>query len=91
MNTFIEKITSRKFILSLAAFLASIGTSIAGLQIGNQTIAAVGIVCSIISAAMYAATEAYVDAASIKSTSTTTVNQNTKTTLDSTVKKTDGQ
>lgn len=91
MNTFIEKITSRKFILSLAAFLASIGTSIAGLQTGNQTIAAVGIVCSIISAAMYAATEAYVDAASIKSTSITTVNQNTKTTLDSTVKKTDGQ
>ena len=91
MDKFIEKITSRKFILSLAAFLASIGTSIAGLQTGNQTIAAVGIVCSIISAAMYAATEAYVDAASIKSTSITTVNQNTKTTLDSTVKKTDAQ
>lgn len=91
MNTFIEKITSRKFILSLAAFLASIGTSIAGLQTGNQTIATVGIVCSIISAAMYAAAEAYVDAASIKSNSITTVNQNTKTTLDSTVKKTDAQ
>lgn len=58
-----NKLHSRKFWISVAAFLGSIGTSIAGLAIGNETVAAVGIVCSVLSAAIYAAAEAYVDAA----------------------------
>lgn len=58
-----EKLKSRKFWLSVAAFLGSIGTSIAGLATGNEAVAAVGVVCSVISAAIYAGAEAYVDAA----------------------------
>jgi drug/metabolite transporter (DMT)-like permease len=56
-----NKLTSRKFWISVAAFLASIATSISGLVTDNQTIAIVGVVCGILSAAIYAAAEAYVD------------------------------
>lgn len=59
----IRKLTSRKFWLALAAGLASIGTSIAGLTTGDNTITTVGIVCTVASAAIYSAAEAYVDAA----------------------------
>ena len=55
------RFTSRKFLLCLAAFLGSIGTSIAALHTDNQTVASVGIVCAILSAAIYAMVEAYVD------------------------------
>lgn len=58
----IRKLTSRKFWLAVAAMLASVGASIAGLQAENTTIATVGIVCSVVSAAIYAGAEAYVDA-----------------------------
>ncbi len=58
-----EKLKSRKFLISVAAFLGSLGTSIAGLSTDNETIAAVGIVCMMLSAAIYAGCEAYVDAA----------------------------
>lgn len=58
-----NKLTSRKFWISVAAFLSSIGTSVAGLAIGNDTVATVGVICSVLSAAIYAAAEAYVDAA----------------------------
>lgn len=57
-----SKFTSRKFLICLAAFLGSIGTSIASLNTGNQTVATVGIVCAVASAAIYAACEAWVDA-----------------------------
>ena len=40
-----NKLTSRKFWICVAAMLASIATSIAGLQTGNTTIAAVGTIC----------------------------------------------
>lgn len=53
---------SRKFIVSVAAFLGSIGASIYGLNTQNNTIATVGIVCSVLSVAIYSAVEAYVDA-----------------------------
>lgn len=56
-----EKFKSRKFLLSLAAFLASVATSITGLATENTTVAIVGTVCGILSAALYAAAEAYVD------------------------------
>lgn len=53
--------TSRKFIICVAAFLGSIGTSIAALHSDNQIVASTGIICAILSAAIYAAVEAYVD------------------------------
>lgn len=59
MNT---KLTSRKFWICVAAMLASIATSIAGLNTGNNTIATIGIVCGIVSAAIYSFCEAWVDA-----------------------------
>lgn len=59
----LRKLTSRKFWLAVAAMLGSIGTSIAGLQSGNDTVVTIGIIASVASAAIYAAAEAYVDAA----------------------------
>lgn len=56
-----EKFLSRKFLLSVAAFLGSFGTGIAGAFSGNEKIAIIGIVCSIFSAAIYSACEAFVD------------------------------
>lgn len=56
-----SKFSSRKFLLSVAAFLASIGGSIGGLIVGNQTLTIAGGVCMMLSAAIYAACEAYVD------------------------------
>ena len=61
-----EKLKSRKFWISVAAFLASIATSIAGLATDNTTVAIVGTVCGILSAAIYAAAEAYVDAKAVE-------------------------
>lgn len=56
-----KNFSSRKFLISLAAFLGSVAASIAGIATDNKTIATVGIVCGVLSAAIYAACEAYVD------------------------------
>ena len=56
-----EKLKSRKFWLCVAAFLASIATSIVGLSSNSETITIVGSVCGIVSAAIYSACEAWVD------------------------------
>lgn len=56
------KLKSRKFWVSVAAFLGSIGTSIAGIVTGEKWITVVGTVCAMLSAAIYAAVEAYCDA-----------------------------
>ena len=56
-----KKFKSRKFLISVAAFLGSISASIGGLVTDNQTVAIVGIVCGVVSTAIYAACEAYVD------------------------------
>jgi hypothetical protein len=61
-----EKLKSRKFLMCLAAFLASIGGSIGGIVADNETLTIVGGVCTMLSAAIYAACEAYVDAKAIK-------------------------
>lgn len=61
------KLASRKFILSLAAFLGSIGASIVGLKVENETLATVGVICMVISTAIYAGAEAYIDAAAATS------------------------
>lgn len=61
-----EKLTSRKFWICVAAFLASIATSIAGLKTDNETVVIAGVVAGIFSAAIYAACEAYVDGKAVK-------------------------
>jgi hypothetical protein len=61
-----DKLTSRKFWICVAAFLASIATSIAGLCTSNQTITIIGTVAGILSAAIYAFCEAWVDAKAVE-------------------------
>lgn len=61
-----NKLTSRKFWICVAAMLASIATSISGLHSGNEAIVTIGIVCGIISAAIYSFCEAWVDAAAVQ-------------------------
>ena len=61
-----EKLTSRKFWICVAAFLASIATSISGIVTTNQTVTVIGTVCGILSAAIYAFCEAWVDGRAVK-------------------------
>ena len=78
MEKFLEKISSRKFIISAAAFLGSLGTGITGLATDNTAVALAGGICMVISAALYAGAEAYVDAAAVNSeTLAVSVNANT--------------
>lgn len=56
-----NKFLSRKFLLCLAAMLASIATSIYGLNCNNEKVVVFGTICGIISSAIYAGCEAYVD------------------------------
>ncbi len=65
------KLTSRKFWLSAAAFLGSIGASVAALMADNQIVAGIGIVCAMLSSAIYAGCESYVDSARAEIESTT--------------------
>ena len=55
------KLKSRKFWICVAAALGSIGTSIAGLATGSEVVAGIGIVCTVISSAIYSFCEAWVD------------------------------
>ena len=56
-----DKLKSRKFWICVAAFLGSIATSITGICTSNQTVIVIGTVCGILSAAIYAFCEAWVD------------------------------
>lgn len=56
-----SKLTSRKFWICVAAFLGSIAASISGIVTDNQTVIIIGTVCGILSAAIYAFCEAWVD------------------------------
>ena len=56
-----NKLTSRKFWICVAAFLASIAVSISGITTSNTTVTAIGTICGILSAAIYAFCEAWVD------------------------------
>jgi hypothetical protein len=56
-----EKLTSRKFWVCVAAFLASVATSIAGISSDNQAVTIIGTICGVLSAAIYAFCEAWVD------------------------------
>ena len=60
------KLKSRKFWICVAAFLGSIGTSVAALHSGNEIVSSIGIVCAILSAAIYAFCEAWVDGKAVK-------------------------
>lgn len=60
-----EKLSSRKFWICVAAALASLGTGISGIVVGNQTLAIIGSVCTVLSAAIYAFCEAWVDGKAI--------------------------
>lgn len=62
-----EKLTSRKFWICVAAFLASIAVSIAGLCTTNEVVTIIGTVCGILSAAIYAFCEAWVDSKAVES------------------------
>lgn len=73
MSELESKLTSRKFWVAVAAALASIGTSIGGIATDNANIVCFGVVCLIISQAIYSFCEAYVDGASIKANTTTTM------------------
>ena len=85
----LTKLKSRKFWLTVAAFLASIATSITGLTTSNTTLAEAGIICGVLSTAIYAAAEAYVDAsannANTTITNTTTTKQVTASSTDKTL------
>lgn len=56
-----NKLTSRKFWISVAAFLGSIAASVAGIVTEEKWITIVGVVAGVLSAAIYAACEAAVD------------------------------
>lgn len=68
MQTLMEKISSRKFLLSLAAFLGSLGAGIAGLVQDNAAVAIGGGICMVVSAAIYSAVEAYTDGKALSAT-----------------------
>lgn len=61
-----SKLTSRKFWLCVSAFLASIATSISGLVTDNEVVLIVGTVAGILSTAIYAFCEAWVDAKAVE-------------------------
>ena len=63
-----SKLTSRKFWVCVAAMLASIATSVAGITTDNHTILAIGTVCGVASAAIYAFCEAWVDGKAVEQT-----------------------
>jgi len=64
-NDILKKLTSRKFWICIAAFLGSVAASISGIATGNQTIATIGVIAGVLSAAIYAAAEAYIDAKAV--------------------------
>ena len=61
-----EKLKSRKFWICAAAFLGSVAASISGIVTNNQTVIVIGTVCGILSAAIYAFCEAWVDGKAVK-------------------------
>ena len=57
-----SKLTSRKFWISIASFLASVGTAIGGMVTDNEILAVVGVVCGALATAIYTIVEGVVDA-----------------------------
>ena len=73
-----SKLTSRKFWMAVAAFLASIGASLGGMVTYNENLAIAGAICAMFSAAIYAAAEAYTDGKRAEASANTTVTTTTK-------------
>ena len=63
-----DKLKSRKFWICVAAFLGSIAASISGIVTENQVVTIIGTVCGILSAAIYAFCEAWVDGKAVTRT-----------------------
>lgn len=63
-----DKLTSRKFWICVAAFLGSLAASISGIATSNQTVTTIGIICGVLSAAIYAFCEAWVDGKAVTRT-----------------------
>ena len=62
-----NKLTSRKFWICVAAFLGSVAASISGIVTDNQYVTSIGIAAGVLSAAIYAFCEAWVDANAVSS------------------------
>ena len=58
-----NKLQSLKFWISVAAFMGSIAASVTGVATGEKWITITGVICGMLSAAIYSAVEAYTDAA----------------------------
>lgn len=65
--------------MAVAAFLGSLGASIAGMATYNESLAIVGAICAMLSAAIYAAAEAYTDGKRAEANLTVTNVTTTKT------------
>ena len=61
-----NKLLSRKFWICVAAFLGRVAASISGIVTSNQTVIVIGTVCGILSAAIYAFCEAWVDGKAVE-------------------------
>lgn len=73
MKDWKDKLSSRKFWICVAAFLGSIATSISGIVTDNKYVTTVGIVCGVLSAAIYSFCEAWVDGKAVEEKKITTV------------------
>lgn len=60
-----KNFTSRKFLICVAAALASLGTGISGLVQGNEKLALTGGILLVISSSIYAFCEAWVDSKAV--------------------------
>lgn len=60
-----QKLISRKFWVTIAIMLASIGSAIGGIYTDNQTLVVVGVVCTAVSTCIYTIAESMVDAKAV--------------------------
>lgn len=61
-----NKLTSRKFWICVAAFLGSVAASISGIVTDNKYVTTIGVVAGVLSAAIYAFCEAWVDGKAVQ-------------------------
>ena len=64
-----RKLTSRKFWICVAAFLGSVAASISGIVTENKWVTTIGVVAGVLSAAIYAFCEAWVDGKAVQKNS----------------------
>ena len=65
-NSIADKLTSRKFWICVAAFLGSVATSISGIVTDNHYVTTIGVIAGVLSAAIYAFCEAWVDGKAVE-------------------------